>query len=51
MISISIRQERARGVMEDVIAGCVQDIKGPTLVGKESFRLSYVAAIPRSLKK
>ena len=31
------------GVMEDVIARMRADIKGPTLVGKESFRLSYVS--------
>ena len=32
--------ERAQGVMEDVVTRMRQDIKGPTLVGKESFRLS-----------
>ena len=36
-------KERARDVMEDVIARMRADIKGPTLVGKESFRLSYVS--------
>ena len=36
-------KERARQVMEDVIVRMRADIKGPTLVGKESFRLSYVS--------
>jgi polysaccharide chain length determinant protein (PEP-CTERM system associated) len=35
--------ERARDVMEDVISRMRADIKGPALVGKESFRLSYVS--------
>jgi polysaccharide chain length determinant protein (PEP-CTERM system associated) len=36
-------KERADGVMEDVVQRMRADIKGPTLVGKESFRLSYVS--------
>lgn len=43
--------ERARGIMEDVIAKMRADIKGPTLVGKESFRLSYVSHDPRIAQK
>ena len=43
--------ERARGVMEDVIAIMRADIKGPTLVGKESFRLSYVNRDPQIAQK
>jgi len=35
--------ERSRDVMEDVIARMREDIDGPTLVGKESFRLSYLS--------
>ena len=40
------RVERGRGVMEDVITKMRADIKGPTLVGKESFRLNYVSHDP-----
>ena len=43
--------ERARGVMEDVIARMRADIKGPILVGKESFRLSYVNTDPQVAQK
>ena len=41
-------EERSRGVMEDVIVRMRGDIKGPTLVGKESFRLSYVSGDPKT---
>jgi len=44
-------EQRAKGVMEDVIAQMRSDIKGPTLVGKESFRLSYVSGDPRVAQK
>ena len=43
--------ERARGIMEDVIAKMRADINGPTLVGKESFRLSYVNRDPQVAQK
>ena len=43
--------ERARYVMEDVIVKMRGDIKGPTLVGKESFRLSYVNKDPQVAQK
>jgi polysaccharide chain length determinant protein (PEP-CTERM system associated) len=43
--------QRAQTVMEDVIAKMRADIKGPTLVGKESFRLSYVSGDPRVAQK
>ena len=43
--------ERARGVMEDVIAKMRADINGPTLVGRESFRLSYVSRDPQVAQK
>lgn len=43
--------ERARHVMEDVIAKMRADITGPTLVGKESFRLSYVNPDPLVAQK
>jgi polysaccharide chain length determinant protein (PEP-CTERM system associated) len=43
--------ERASGVMEDVIARMRADIKGPILVGKESFRLSYVNRDPQVAQK
>src|SRR6185369_13646012 len=33
-------RERASGVMEDVVTKMRTDIKGPILVGRESFRLS-----------
>lgn len=39
--------DRAQSVMEDVIAKMRRDIKGPTLVGKESFQLSYVNSNPK----
>jgi len=44
-------RERARGVMEDVVARMRTDIKGPVLVGKESFRLSYVSSDPKVAQK
>jgi polysaccharide chain length determinant protein (PEP-CTERM system associated) len=44
-------RQRAQGVMEDVIARMRTDIKGPTLVGKESFRLSYVSSDPKISQK
>jgi polysaccharide chain length determinant protein (PEP-CTERM system associated) len=40
--------DRSRSVMEDVIGRMRADIKGPTLVGKESFRLSYVSNDPNT---
>jgi polysaccharide chain length determinant protein (PEP-CTERM system associated) len=43
--------ERSRGVMEDVIVRMRGDIKGPTLVGKESFRLSYVSRDPKTAQQ
>jgi polysaccharide chain length determinant protein (PEP-CTERM system associated) len=43
--------ERATGVMEDVIQRMRSDIKGPTLVGKESFRLSYVSSEAKTAQK
>lgn len=44
-------QERAHGVMEDVVQRMRADIKGPTLVGKESFRLSYVSSNTTTAQK
>jgi protein tyrosine kinase modulator len=43
--------ERSRDVMEDVIVRMREDIKGPTLVGKESFRLSYLNSDARIAQK
>lgn len=43
--------ERTRDVMEDVIVRMRADIKGPTLVGKESFRLSYVSSDAKTAQK
>jgi polysaccharide chain length determinant protein (PEP-CTERM system associated) len=43
--------ERSREVMEDVIVRMRQDIKGPTLVGKESFRLGYVSGDAKTAQK
>jgi len=43
--------ERAKGVMEDVVIRMRSDIKGPTLAGKESFRLSYVSKDPKVAQK
>ena len=43
--------ERARGVMEDVVTKMRKDIKGPTLLGNESFRLSYVGSDPKLAQK
>jgi polysaccharide chain length determinant protein (PEP-CTERM system associated) len=43
--------ERAGGVMEDVVERMRVDIKGPTLVGKESFRLSYVSSDAKTAQK
>jgi len=43
--------QRAQDVMEDVIVRMRGDIKGPMLVGKESFRLSYVSSDPKIAQK
>jgi polysaccharide chain length determinant protein (PEP-CTERM system associated) len=43
--------ERSRDVMEDVIVRMRADIKGPTLVGKESFRLGYVSGDAKTAQK
>jgi polysaccharide chain length determinant protein (PEP-CTERM system associated) len=45
------QRERARGVMEDVVTRMRTDIKGPVLVGRESFRLSYVSSEPKVAQK
>jgi polysaccharide chain length determinant protein (PEP-CTERM system associated) len=43
--------ERRRQVMEDVVVRMRADIKGPTLVGKEAFRLSYVSGDAKTAQK
>ena len=43
--------ERASGVMEDVVERMRVDIEGPVLVGKESFRLSYVSSDAKTAQK
>jgi polysaccharide chain length determinant protein (PEP-CTERM system associated) len=43
--------ERSRDVMEDVVGRMRDDIQGPTLVGKESFRLSYVNGDAKTSQK